>query len=250
MRVTLSPLITDARGLIGNSVFSVAKSGQHYVRMKAPIAANPRSSYQQVLRCSIVYLANQWRNVMDAASKALWEEFAQKQQGNRTDADQGGGKYNLIPRSKPYSGGWQAFIGINTRIRMCGSEIDDYTAIPPTGPQPWNVVDLTAVWDAINDEIDFTWDDALLDATFSSPVLRIWIESYEGGAHKQLVVCEGVTSQAVSVSNVRYALGILGPIVNHPGLYRIQCDVLELAFDNVSVGLVSPPSQILEIIAS
>lgn len=244
MRVTLSPLITDARGKIGNMVFSVAKSGQHYVRIKAPIACNPRSADQQLVRCLMVCMAHEWHDTLTAAQRALWEEEAQRRRNVMVDADQGGGKYNLIPRSTKYSGGWNCFIGYNLRVLACGDACEDYSAVPPIGDVPACVADISVTWNTGTDNFDFTWSaGARTDGD-----VRIWIESYQGGCHKQLLACVPIESESTSLANAKYALGISSPIINHPGIYRLQCDVVGDTAANF--GLVSPPSEIMEELVS
>lgn len=248
MRVKLSPLIDDARGAIGNMVFSMAKAGQHYVRSKAAIACNPRSALQQAFRCHTSWLSHEWTNTLTPAERSTWEEFAQKNARRRVDINQGGGHTNLIPRGRGIMSGFNAYIGINQRLRLCTGEATELKEEAPVGLPPYIVEAISASWDGVGEDIDIAWDYGNLGVDFTQPMVRIWLESYAAGAHKQLVACVDASGDAHDLANARYALGITAPIVDHPGLYRLQLDVLIGDEASASGGLVSPPSEILEVI--
>lgn len=245
MRVKLSALLDSASGKIGNMVFFNHASGIQCVRQKAAIASNPRSLEQQLFRCQTSQLSWFWHNDLTAAERLSWSEFAQNQKGRRQDEDQGGGKYNLIPRSRGLMSGWNAFIGVNQRIYKCTGITDVYKEEAPVGPPPMIVGTIAASWET--DIIVLSWDSASVVGEFSLPLVRIWIESYEAGAHKQLILCATASENTVNIEQVRYALGILSDLDLHPGLYRLQLDVIESDAASASGGLVSPPSEILEI---
>lgn len=75
--------------------------------------------------------------------------------------------------------------------------------------------------------------------------VRVWLLSYAAGAHKQLVGCVGISAGGILIERARYAGGAFDLLVNNPGLYYIQLDVL--AKDQVHNGLLSVPSEIFRI---
>jgi len=74
-RVVLGPMISDARGKVGGTVFSRNAAG-HYTRAKvSPV--QPRTNAQIKIRVGMCNMAQYWRDTMTAPLRAVWEQYAQ-----------------------------------------------------------------------------------------------------------------------------------------------------------------------------
>jgi len=71
-RITFSPLITDARGKVGDTVFSKWK-GINYIRTRVT-PANPNTAAQQNTRDKMAQAVSVWQ-YLDSAVKAAWNRY-------------------------------------------------------------------------------------------------------------------------------------------------------------------------------
>lgn len=70
----LGPMVAEARGSIGGTVFSRNRAG-HIARQRVK-PVNPASERQETIRASIQNLQNAWRSVVTAAQRLAWEHYA------------------------------------------------------------------------------------------------------------------------------------------------------------------------------
>lgn len=151
----MSPLITDARGTLGDLVYSIWRAGVHYVRTKAVDPLYPGTDLQHLMRDAKIAALAAW-TALTQDQKALWEEYAQQFGSRNQDLDQGGGTRNLIPHHRPPITGQNAFIQCYLRMARAGLAP---VLTPPTNPPPRQVEDLDINWNPGTNQLDVTWKD-------------------------------------------------------------------------------------------
>ena len=199
MRVKLGPIITDARGTQGDVIHSVWKAGCHYTRTEPESRTDPESDMQLLMRecksCALEGFA-----ALTASEKGQWEEYAQQFVHRNQDLDQGGGTTNLIPHHRPPISGQMAFV--QAYLRLCRCRVETFST-PATSSQPVLVEDLAIAWDAVNNELDVTWNDPPAD-------------SYDGTTH----IDENFEDEAVGTNPNAWTPAWA---YNQSGTERIEC---------------------------
>lgn len=138
MKLTFSPLVSDARGKAGSAVFSSWK-GQPYVRSHV-IPANPNSVGQQAVRNAMSRLNVLWFSA-NSELKGAWD-------------------YRVSSRSLRMSG-FNQFIKTNHSKEKAGTIL---TVTPPLRDVPWFQF-LGISSGSGSGEIEVSWDTALYTGT-------------------------------------------------------------------------------------
>lgn len=239
-RIRLSGLIDDIRGTVSNVVFGAWKAGCQTVRQKSNIRNNPRSLEQQKIRTFTQFLSGQWFSTLSGAQRTLWNEYAATEAaGRHGGAQYSGGTGNIIPGNTGIMSGFNAFLMINLRQVMCDL-ITTYdpaaiTLVPPVlDPSP--MVQSLAVAYAVG-TFTVTWSAA--PGAVLGDILRIWVRSYDTGAHRQMTSYLLVTAETIGLTTCKFTNGIVIPFLNKLGVYDWQVDVMSVE------GVLSAPSQII-----
>lgn len=239
-RVKLSGLIDDIRGTVSDVVFAPWKAGTMYVRKKAFIRNNPRSADQKKMRTFLQWFSTQWFDLLTQAQRVLWNDYAATDAaGRHGGAQYSGGGGNIIKGNTGVMSGFNAFLMINQRLVA----MDDITTYDPAtvqrtppvlGPSP--MVENLAVAYAAG-TFTVTWTAPV--GTVADDMLRIWVRSYDTGAHAQIVSYLLVTAETIGITNIKFTNGIVIPVLNKLGVYDFQADVQSVE------GVLSAPSQII-----
>lgn len=233
-RIKLGPIVTDIRGRVKDMIFSIWKTGVHYIRSSAAIINNPESANQALIRDFMALAAKAWYDTLTDVQRANWNEFAAGLTPQEGDA---GGILNLIPQNRGVMSGFNAYAMCRTMVRKCGIALPGTFNDSPLGQTPPSAVTgLTATWNTPN--IDLTWVDPI--TVIEDSMIRIWIRSHENICHRQLWYCFALLALGASPSHFRGANGAQIAFVDAPGHYLFQADCIQ------PNGLKSPPSLTVE----
>lgn len=238
-RIWLSEILQDIRGSVGEHVYSVWKAGVHYLRSKAAVILNPRSSDQQNMRTRLGFIAGYWGDSLTEAQRNAWNEYAENMTPIPLD---GGGTKELIPHHGGVMSGFNAFV-LNNALNYSAGNVPIGTALanPPNGvTPPAGPTDLECLYCKANGNsvIRLTWTDPVTPAEGFR--IRVWIVSNDSGVHKQLVASVANGIQTYDIDLVNVALGIATHIDTLPGSYHIQIDAVD------DYGQQSVPSNICQ----
>lgn len=229
MRIKLGPLITDARGRLGEVVFSIWKTGVQYVRQVANVISNPQSADQMAIRNNLSVNSKAWYDTLTPAQRSGWNDWAATSPGM---GEGDGGIYTIIKGNKGVMSGINAFIMAQQWLISAGlSNVQDAPLglTPPSAPSSvaasYAAPTLTVTWT----EPDIHKVDAKV---------RIWLASHQLGIHKQLTANALASAATLPITNVKGALGASVAIADYPGDYIIQMDTVD------TDGTKSPPSNV------
>jgi len=152
--VKLGPMVVEARGKIGGSVFSRNKGGG-YVRAYAN-PTNPQSGRQQIVRGYMATLQAYWRDTCTADERDGWESLAAETDFSNRVGDQ-------IRIS-----GLNLFLRTNT-LRLLGSQA--VLAAAPTAPARYGGTLLTFEEDGVSGDIEV---DAIGTALSAGDLCFVW----------------------------------------------------------------------------
>lgn len=236
-RIWLSEVLNDIRGSVKNHVYSVWK-GLNYIREKAVSIANPCSLKQEGVRAKTTQSAKRWYTTLTQGQRDLWNEYAEAMAPKEGD---GGGTKNLIPDNRGVMSGFNAYIMTNGLAFSAGvTTLVTFVDDAPIGIDAPNAPTLFgSVWNSPTCCVGLAWTDPL-DALVGT-MIRVWLVSLDGGAHKQLVATVALEAEVYDLCSVKGALGASFFIRNLPGHYHIQIDAVG------PNGQKSPPSNISQI---
>lgn len=237
-RIKLGALISDIRGAIKEQVFSIWKTGVHYVRSKAGIISNPQSRYQDVIRQAMTVASKEWFDTLTVQQRDNWNEFAS---GLTPKEGGGGGILNIIPQNRGIMSGFNAYCMAWAMVERCGLIHPGTFADSPLGATPPEAPVLTAV-SHLAGTVTIDWDDP--DIVEAGAEIRIWTRSRQNICHRQMRTCVALALGTFDNTSFRGANGATILYVNAPGHYLFQLDCIQLN------GLKSPPSETREVIVA
>jgi len=234
-RIKHSGLISDIRGSIDNLTFAIQKAGVSTVRQKANVIANPASSAQAAVRCSIASLAAKWMSTLTPAMRALWNTYALTKPG---EGNQDGGILTVIKGNGGIMSGFNAYLMANQWLLT--ANLAAITTAPVGVVKPTPPTGLAATWTTPN--IVLSWDTP--GTKKAGAKCRIWMNCHQQNIHRQLIYSITATEETMDIGNVRGANGIAIPLIDLPGEYIIQMDTID------TDGTKSGPSQTVQVIVT
>lgn len=237
-RIKLGPLVTDIRGSVKEVVYSIWKTGVHYIRSKAGIISNPESIAQSQIRNYMTLASKAWYDTLTGDQRENWNEFAQGLEVQEGDA---GGILNIIPQNRGIMSGFNAYCMCYSMVRMCGLALPESFDDAPLGQTPPSAPTvLTGIWNT--PDVELSWTDPT--TVIAESLIRIWLRSHENIAHRQRLICAPLSHETYGFPAFRGANGALIAFINAPGHYLFQVDTIQ------PNGLKSNPSNTTEVIVT
>ncbi len=234
-RIKLGPNVTDIRGSIKEVVYSIWKTGVHYIRSKAGIISNPQSADQALIRSLMALASKAWFDTLTVIQRGNWNEFAS---GLEPQEGGGGGILNIIPQNRGIMSGMNAYCMCYTMVRFVGIVLPVGFDEAPLGATPPSAPTLsTVVWNT--PLVDITWVDPT--TVESGAFIRIWMRSRENICHRQLRWWIALAVLTTGLNMFTGAGGANIQFIHAPGHYLFQLDCIQ---EN---GLKSGPSQTREV---
>ena len=232
-RIILGEMINDIRNSVDAHTYSIWK-GVHYLRKKACIVGNPKSSAQGLYRQQVERSSRLWFNTLGPGDRSTFDTLAAAlASASQSEATQG--SKQIIPFNRGRMSGFNAYIMVNGLIESIGGTAS--TSAPIGVDAPPSAYNLAVAYVAGPPEkFTLTWDEPA-----SIPVdaeVRIWAMTRKY-CHKQFVA--HVTA-GVKTYDVTALKGAQGASVGLPkDYYMFQIDVVR------QEGLKSAGSNIAEI---
>jgi hypothetical protein len=188
------------------------------VKQNAVSILNPHSDRQNIERQANATAGQNWNAALSDAQRAMWETYA-----NNTDDKERipHGVRHITPGTRTLPYGHNAYSAVNTRLSTCGFYA--VTEPPLAMALPSAPFVTSAVWNEGNFAIDIVWS-----ADYSAPpdtAVRVWVRSQQGLFHKQQALYGPYDDFAISLAEVRGALGVLLPLTDfRESKVYLQCD--------------------------
>ena len=196
--------------------------GRQCVRKWSPGPGVAVSERQETINNIFKSLLPKWYGTLSESQRQGWEQFASILK-SAVQAEKMTGSPLLIPRFARWETGYNAFVGLNTRLMFLGGSEQDNA---PLGiPSPRGPVDLIAVVTGNPDQgyaIDLSWTNPP-DAKAGDKI-NIWGVVMDK-SKPQLIASLDYPATSYTVTNIR---GKLGASIGVPcGLYHFQIAIME-----------------------
>ena len=217
-RIKLGAILSDIRGELQNGVYSIWKTGVHYIRNIAPVISNPHSTDQAYIRFLMSEYSKDWFDTLTEAQRENWNDWAQTKPGQ---GNGDGGIYNIIKGNNGIMSGFNAFIMANQWLSSAGCGAVTAAPIGVTPPSaPRNVAA-----SYLDPDVTVTW--IAPDTVKAGARVRIWLYHRQQLIHKQLVQSAAYDDLTADITNVKGANGDSVAIADYLGDYLIQMDCVD-----------------------